>query len=181
MNVRGRISFTAVPLARLLVGGIFLIAGFDKVEAPGAFADAVRAFHLLPPNLVLPFALILPWIELLVALYLLVGFFSRVAAGGAILLLLSFVVAIGNSLLRGDTNHACGCFGSAAERNTVLAFLSGGATITWWDLIRDLLLIALAGGILILGAGPFSVDALLARRREGPDPKQNSIAERGGI
>ena len=70
--------------ARVLVGGIFLLAGITKVGSPGAFADAVRAYHLLPGTLVLPFAYILPWLELLVAVYLLIGFMTRLAAAGRI-------------------------------------------------------------------------------------------------
>ena len=161
-----------------MAGGVFLTAGLDKVQSAGAFADAVRAFHLLPPGLVLPFAFIIPWLELLVAGYLLVGFLSRLAASGAILLLLGFVVALGSSLLSGDTNHACGCFGGGADANPVLVFLSGGPTITWWDLTRDILLIALAILVLVRGAGPFSVDALVARRRVESHVTSNGLAER---
>jgi uncharacterized membrane protein YphA (DoxX/SURF4 family) len=166
VDARDRAVSIIVPIARVVVGGIFLIAALDKVQAPGAFADAVRAFHLLPPALVLPFALVVPWFEVLVAVYLLAGFLGRLAAGGAIALLLSFEFALGSALARGDTNHACGCFGSGSDANPLLVLLTGGHTITWWDPVRDLLLIALAGAILVWGAGPLSVDVLLGHRRE---------------
>jgi len=74
--------------ARLVVGGIWLVAGFDKVQSPGAFADAIRAFHLLPPAMVLPVAYALPWLEILVAAYLVVGFLCRAAAAGSMVLLI---------------------------------------------------------------------------------------------
>src|SRR5579872_4973191 len=135
-------SLLALPLFRLILGGIFLIAGLDKVLAPGVFADAVRSYHLLPASLVLPFAYLLPWLELLAAVYLLLGFMTRLAAGATGLMLLTFIVALGRALATGDTNHACGCFGTGT--NPVLAFLSGGDTITWWDLIRDLLLLGMS-------------------------------------
>ena len=150
---------------RLIVGGIFLIAGVDKAQAPGAFADAIRAFHILPPALVTPLAFALPWLELLVAAYLLAGFMARLAAAGSIVLLASFVFALGTSLASGNTNHACGCFGSAGHANPILAFLAGGDTITWWDPTRDLLLILLSLAILLYGAGALSLDTLLARAR----------------
>lgn len=178
MTMRDRVRPTAAVLARFVVGGIFLIASIDKLQSPGAFADAVRAFHLLPPSLVLPFALVVPWLELLVAGYLLAGFLSRFAASVAILLLLSFVVALASSLLSGDTNHGCGCFGSNAASNPILVFLSGGATVTWWDLIRDLLLIAIAAPVLVCGAGPLSVDSFLQRHRESTDGKLPSTVRR---
>jgi uncharacterized membrane protein YphA (DoxX/SURF4 family) len=153
-------------VARLSVGGIFLIAGLDKVQAPGAFADAIRSYHLLPPSLVLLFAYLLPWLEVIAGLYLLVGFMTRWAASATGAMLAMFVFALGRALAIGDTNHACGCFGSGAAANPILAFLSGGDTITWWDLIRDLLLIVLSGLLLAWGPGRFSVDGLLRRRRQ---------------
>jgi uncharacterized membrane protein YphA (DoxX/SURF4 family) len=153
-------------LARLSVGVIFLIAGLDKVQAPGAFADAVRSYHLLPPSLVLLFAYLVPWLEVLAGAYLLVGFMTRWAAAATGAMLAMFVFALGRALATGDTNHACGCFGAGAAANPILAFLSGGDTITWWDLIRDLLLIALSCLLLVWGPGTFSADAILRRRRK---------------
>jgi uncharacterized membrane protein YphA (DoxX/SURF4 family) len=150
--------------ARLLVGGIFLLAGWAKVQSPGAFADAVRAFHILPPSLVLPFAFVVPWLELLVALYLIAGFMSRLAAVGSIILLAGFVFALGNALATGNTAHACGCFGSGADANPLLAFLAGGNTVTWWDVIRDIILVGLSLLVAVRGAGLLSLDALLAGR-----------------
>lgn len=165
MNLGERVFPALSIAARLIVGAIFLIAGLDKVQAPGAFADAVRAFHILPPALVLPFALTVPWLELLVAAYLLSGFMTRVSAALAALLLISFVVAIARSLVTGDTAHACGCFGSGAAANPLLTWLEGGDTITWWDLIRDLILIALCAVLLVLGPGPLSEERALSGRR----------------
>jgi uncharacterized membrane protein YphA (DoxX/SURF4 family) len=154
-----------VLVARLLLGGIFLAAALPKLQDAGAFADAVRAYHLLPPEVVVPFALILPWLELLVALYLLTGFMARFAAGAAVLMLASFVVALVSALASGNTAHSCGCFGSGIGANPVVAFLAGGNTITWWDPIRDLILIALALLIVMAGAGRYSLDHLFGRTR----------------
>jgi uncharacterized membrane protein YphA (DoxX/SURF4 family) len=146
-------------VARLVVGVIFLIAGIDKVAAPGAFADAVRAFHILPSALVLPFAFVVPWLELLVAVYLIGGFMCRFAAGGAVVLLGMFVLALGLAIVTGNTAHPCGCFGS--KSNPVVTWLSGGNTITWWDVLRDLVLMALSLLLFARGAGLMSIDSLL--------------------
>lgn len=166
MKVSPRITDVSLLTARLVVGGIFLIASVDKVRSPGAFADAVRTFHILPPDLVMPFAFAVPWLELLVAVYLLVGFLSRLAASGAAIMLAGFVYALGDALATGKTDHPCGCFGSGADPNPILAFLSGGSSVTWWDVIRDLILIALSLVIAVWGAGSFSVDGLIARSKE---------------
>lgn len=152
---------------RVIVGGIFLAAGLDKVVAVGAFADAVRSYHLLPPGAVLPFALAVPWIEVLVGLYLLAGFQVRLAAAGSMFLLAMFIAALGRALVLGDTDHACGCFG-AGEGNAVLAFLSGGSTITPWDVIRDCILLALSALTFLGGAGALSLAELGAGTHQRP-------------
>jgi uncharacterized membrane protein YphA (DoxX/SURF4 family) len=145
-------------VARGVVGGIFLLAGATKVGAPAAFADSVRAYHLLPASLVMPFATGLPWIELLVAAYLIAGFMVRFAAAAAILMLAMFEYALVQSIVTGNIHHACGCFGGA-DVNPVLAFIAGGNTVTWWDVIRDLILALLSLLVLLWGAGPWSIEA----------------------
>ncbi|HEX6508294.1 MAG TPA: MauE/DoxX family redox-associated membrane protein [Chloroflexota bacterium] len=161
-------DLTAIGLlvARILCGGIFLVAALPKIQSPGHFADAVRAFHLLPPSLVMPFAFVVPWLELLVAVYLLAGFMTRVGAIGAIVLLGAFVAALLDALMTGNTAHACGCFGSGVDANPILTFLAGGNTITAWDVIRDVILMGLSGLIFWFGPGAISVEELMARRHD---------------
>jgi uncharacterized membrane protein YphA (DoxX/SURF4 family) len=153
----------ALLLARIIVGGIFLIAGLTKVGDPGGFATSVRAFHLMPEPLVVPFAFIVPWLEILVGLYLLFGFLTRIGAIGSGLLLITFIVALADSLFTGNTAHPCGCFG--ANPSPIIAILSGGNTVGWWDLIRDVIMLGLAALIVLRGSGTLSVDEILARRR----------------
>jgi uncharacterized membrane protein YphA (DoxX/SURF4 family) len=150
-------------LARLLVGGTFLLAGATKVRAPAGFADSVRAYHLLPAHFVLPFATGLPWLELLVAAYLLVGFMTRIGAALSIAMLAMFEYALIYSLATGNIHHACGCFGSK-DSNPILAFIAGGNTVTLWDVIRDAILAVLAALIVWWGAGRFSIDAQFGNR-----------------
>jgi uncharacterized membrane protein YphA (DoxX/SURF4 family) len=170
-----RTTRTLVLLAaRLLVGGVFLLASVPKIQSPGSFADAVRAFQLLPPGLVLPFAFVLPWLELLVGVYLIAGFMSRLAALSAIVLLGMFVVALFDALGTGNTAHACGCFGSAGNGNAVLSFLAGGNTVTWWDVIRDVILALCAALVVWWGSGAISVENALARRRESSEEESEA-------
>jgi uncharacterized membrane protein YphA (DoxX/SURF4 family) len=150
-------------LARLLVGGTFLLAGATKVTAPAAFADAVRAYHLLPGSLVMPFATGLPWLELLVAAYLLVGFMTRIGAALSIAMLAMFEYALIQSLVTGNIHHACGCFGKG-DVNPMLALMAGGNTVTLWDVIRDLILAVLAALVVWWGAGPLSLDSRTGNR-----------------
>src|SRR5437764_80635 len=84
-------------VARIVVGGIFVIAGLTKVGDPGGFATSIRGFGLMPEPLVVPFAFIVPWLEILVGLYLLTGFLTWIGAIGSGLLLITFIVAIADS------------------------------------------------------------------------------------
>jgi uncharacterized membrane protein YphA (DoxX/SURF4 family) len=154
----------AALTARLLVGGIFLVAAIPKLGDTAAFADGIRAYHLMPPSLVVPVAIALPWVELLFGAYLLAGYMSRWASLATAGLLAIFVVALTDALVTGNTAHSCGCFGRGAGSNPILAFLVGGNTITAWDDIRDGILIALSLSIAVWGAGAWSVDGYLRRR-----------------
>lgn len=145
------------------MGVVFLVAGLAKVGETSAFASAIRAFNLMPDPLVVPFAFFSPWLEALVGVYLLAGFMTRIGAAITGVLLIMFIVAIGDSLFTGNVGHPCGCFGS--NPNPILTFMAGGNTVTWWDLIRDLILLALTAVVLVWGAGRLSVDAFLAGRR----------------
>jgi uncharacterized membrane protein YphA (DoxX/SURF4 family) len=164
MRTRIDVDSLVLLVIRILVGGIFLIAALSKIVSPGDFADTVRAFHLLPPSLVVPFALILPWLELLAAAYLLAGFMTRVGAAAAAGMLLIFIAALTDALVTGNTAHPCGCFGSLAS-NPVIALLAGGTTIGWWDVVRDVILLALSVMLIWRGGGAYSVDTLLHRER----------------
>ena len=59
--------------ARLVLGGVFVVAGVLKVPDPAAAVRAVRAYRLLPEPLVAPVAFGLPVVEIAVGLALLLG------------------------------------------------------------------------------------------------------------
>ena len=163
---------------RIVVAGIFLLAGLEKIVSVGAFADAVRSYHLLPGSLVLPYALAIPPLEILIGIYLLLGFQARLAAIGSIVLLGMFMVALVRALILGDTNHACGCFGAGSTANPILTFLTGGTSITIWDVGRDVLLVLLSGITVVYGAGPVAAGNLFrpgdGALNLGQDPGQQS-------
>jgi uncharacterized membrane protein YphA (DoxX/SURF4 family) len=87
--------------ARLLLGGVFVVAGVLKVPDPSAAVRAVRAYQLLPEALVPPVAFGLPVLEIAVGLALLAGVFVRTAAIASAVLLIVFVAAVGSAWARG--------------------------------------------------------------------------------
>ncbi len=149
-------------LARLLLGLVFALSAMTKITAPGAFHDSVAAYHLLPHGVITPFATALPWIEALVAIYLLVGFFLRPTAIVTVALLVLFTGAIAISLARGNTGHGCGCFGDSGIGSLApVQWLAGGATITPFDVVRDLVFLALAAIVYGGDRQTLSVEGLL--------------------
>jgi uncharacterized membrane protein YphA (DoxX/SURF4 family) len=110
--------------ARLVVGGLFFYAAFEKVLHPAAFAMAVRGYKIIPFSLSNLFAIAVSWSELFAAVMLILGIFTRKAAGAIFLLLIVFIAAISMVMVRGMVVD-CGCFGE------------GGAHTSWLLLVRN--------------------------------------------
>ncbi|MEI4270507.1 MauE/DoxX family redox-associated membrane protein [Klenkia sp. LSe6-5] len=100
--------------ARLLLGGVLVVAGALKLPDPAAAARAVRAYQLLPEALVGPVAFGLPVVEIAVGLALLAGVFVRTAALATAVLLVVFLVGIVSAWARG-LQIDCGCFGGGGQ------------------------------------------------------------------
>ena len=107
-------------LARLLLGGVLLVAGGLKVTKPTDSANAVAAYKLLPTNVAHLFGYALPWLEVALAVLLIVGILIRPAAliGGFIMVV--FTAAIASAWARGLLID-CGCFGGGGEIDPSLA------------------------------------------------------------
>lgn len=95
---------------RLFLGGIFIYAGYTKMENPLQFAAAVEAYQLLTPHLVIGIVKILPWFEIILGAALAVGFAIRYTAAVAGGFLAFFVGVMFVTYLRG-IEADCGCFG----------------------------------------------------------------------
>ena len=158
---RGRTAATL--LARLILGLVYALAAISKITAPAEFRQEVLAYHILPFGVVGIFATVLPWIEALIALYLLVGLFLRPAAILAALTLVMFIAALSTSLVQGTTAHGCGCFSGSGPLGSLpfVTWLAGGATITPFDVVRDVIFIGLAAIIYWGDRFTLSIDGLL--------------------
>jgi uncharacterized membrane protein YphA (DoxX/SURF4 family) len=124
--------------ARLLVGGVFLVAGALKIPDPAAAVRAVRAYRLLPEALVAPVAFGLPVVEIAVGIALIVGVFVRTAALISAVLLVVYIAGVASAWARG-LQIDCGCFGGGGQ-------VAAADTAYPAEILRDgaLLLVALA-------------------------------------
>src|SRR3990172_10821169 len=64
---------TFVKIARIVLGGIFVYASFDKMANPQDFLKVIENYKILPVQLANPLAIFLPWLELITGLLLIVG------------------------------------------------------------------------------------------------------------
>lgn len=94
---------------RVVLGLIFLVAAWDKIADPMAFAKIVRNYQILPDTLIAGVALVLPWIEVVVGMCLLTGFLSRGASISAALMMAVFLAAMAWAQHKGISTQ-CGCF-----------------------------------------------------------------------
>jgi uncharacterized membrane protein YphA (DoxX/SURF4 family) len=118
-------------MLRLLVGGVFLVAGVLKGLDPAHFAADIDHFRLLPYFAVAPLALYLLWLEIICGLAVLVSAMRRSALLLLLALTIVFIAAITSAWMRG-LDIRCGCFGAAST--APLAY----------DLVFDIVL----GGVL---------------------------------
>lgn len=102
-------------LARLLVGGTFMAAGFMKLLEPAEnFQLVLEQFTWIPQAALEPLAASIPWLEWIAGGWLLAGFLPRLAAAVLGLLSLSFIVVLSGPVWTGQGLAECGCFGAGA-------------------------------------------------------------------
>jgi uncharacterized membrane protein YphA (DoxX/SURF4 family) len=114
-------------IGRLLLGGIFIYAGYSKIFLPnnnlwpyfilkfsvslnlGNFAAQVEAFQMLPPWGVQFVAHTLPFTEIILGLLLLIGWRLRIWAALLTFIMFGFFVVVLRAYLL-HMNINCGCF-----------------------------------------------------------------------
>ena len=130
-----------VIAVRAVLGAVFMYASFDKMANPEAFANIIDNYHLLPYQLVNPLAIFLPWVEFITGLFLLTGKWVR----GSLLiytsLLVVFILALMQALIRG-LDISCGCFSVNPSSTSEV----------WLRIIEDILLLTCS--ILLLKFTP---------------------------
>lgn len=127
-------------VARVVLGGVLLVAGAIKVADPVTSEQAVRAYDLLPSALVSPVGWGLPFLEVAIGLLLLVGYGTRIAAAVGGVLMIVFIAAVGSAWARG-LSIDCGCFGGGGQ-------VAPGQTQYVQEILRDTGLLLLAAWLV---------------------------------
>lgn len=119
-----RLKPTALLIARVLVGLIFVYSGFSKViRPPEYFEVAINAYQVFPDAIQWLAARTVPWVELILGLFLILGLHLRPTAIALAGLIVAFQMMLGQALLRGLNIDECGCFGGAFHFTLYQSFL----------------------------------------------------------
>lgn len=113
---------------RIALGAAFAYAALSKVPDMAQFAEETANYRLLPAQLVPSFTVALAGVEVLAGVLLLLGVAVRPAAAVTAAMLVAFIVALSQALLRG-IDLRCGCFG-------------GEDLATWGTVARDVVMVA---------------------------------------
>jgi uncharacterized membrane protein YphA (DoxX/SURF4 family) len=134
---------------RIALGVVFIAASIDKIQNPGAFAESIANYRIVPYPFIHAMAITLPWLEIVIGCLLVLGVWTRANAAIAFGLLLVFVFAISQALIR-NLDISCGCFVTSPSAHRM----------TRWTLYWDLIWIGWATLILLQDRGRFSVASL---------------------
>ncbi|MBN1173587.1 MAG: DoxX family membrane protein [Micromonosporaceae bacterium] len=145
-------------LARLILAGVFIVAGALKVGDLAESGRAANAYDVLPIELGRFVGAVLPFMEIMVGVLLLVGLATRVVAFVNGLMYLVFITAIAQAWARGLTID-CGCFGEGGQ-------VAPEDTRYASEIFRDTLLFGLTAFLVVFPRTRYSLDACLAGPEE---------------
>lgn len=149
-------GFPAV--VRLVLGGLFLLAGYMKLTDPQFFAFSINGFHFgLSEGVMNVLAYVVPWAELLAGGLLVLGLWARGAAMLVIVMMVAFAAGIASVMLRG-LDVKCGCFGA-------LKLFCGDQPMGWCHLIRNTAMAAAAAVVVAMGPGLMALESVCCTRR----------------
>ena len=130
-------------IGRLVLGGIFIYAGFSKLLLPNthlwpmfvlkfslstnlsSFAQQVESYKMISPEASQVVAHTLPFVEIILGLLLLIGWRLRIWSAAVTLIMAGFLTAVTRAyLLHMDID--CGCFG-IPEKLTGMTVVRDGA------------------------------------------------------
>ncbi len=154
-NPKLKIAVDALGVAlRLLLAVTFIWACIHKIAHPYDFALQVATYQILPLQLINLQGVILPWLELVTAVLLVAGIWTRASALVTCGMNVMFIIAIALAL-SADLQLQCGCFASA----------EAGASMSTDLIYRDIGLLV-AGGILVyMKPDRLTLDNWLLRRK----------------
>ena len=149
--------------ARLILGGVLIVAGGLKAFVPAEAASAVAAYKILPTQMAHYLGYALPWLEIAIGLLLIIGISIRMAAivaGGIMVIFIAAIISVWSRGLLID----CGCFGGGGVIDPSKAAAVHRTYAT--EIARDLGLALSALYLYFFPYGLFSVEKLAMTNEE---------------
>ena len=137
-------------LARLILGGVLLVAGALKVGNLQKSAMAVRAYELLPTAIANFLGYVLPWLEIGLGLLLMLGVAVSISGLFGAIIMFAFIIAIAQAWARG-LSIDCGCFGGGGP-------IDPSQTKYLSEIIRDIGLFGVGIFLYYIPKGRFALD-----------------------
>lgn len=141
---------------RIAIAALFLFAAWQKLFAPESgpqkFALAINSFRILPEHLVYLATGVIPWLEVLCAVLVLVGVWTRAAATVLTLLLVGFTAGVISVLLR-KMSLTCGCFGN-------LTLICPKGVMGWCKVFENTVILVPCLLVALFGGGWLDFDRL---------------------
>ncbi len=151
-------------LLRFVLGGLFLFSAWQKLK-PGnppepagsqTFALSVKAFEILPDSVIPYIASGIAWTELLCAIAIILGLYTRAATTILIFAIISFTIGVISVIQRG-LPITCGCFGKFK------LFCEG--PVSWCKVGENSVFLLALLILLALNSGRFAMDACCSNRK----------------
>ncbi len=116
--------------ARIILGGLFMYASFDKMVNQEAFLKIIHNYKVLPVQLENPLAMFLPWMEFLTGLCIVINKWVKGAWLLYSTMLAMFIIALTQALVRG-LDISCGCFSVQPSSTSTV----------WLRIIEDIIML----------------------------------------
>jgi uncharacterized membrane protein YphA (DoxX/SURF4 family) len=126
-------------VVRVALGITFAYSSLTKIPNMELFAEETANYRFLPALMVPLFAVCLTGVEILAGALLVAGIAVRAAVMVTGLMLVAFIIALSQALLRG-IDLSCGCFG-------------GAELASWWTVARDVVMLGACAVLLKWGSG----------------------------
>ncbi len=148
-------------IVRLAMAGILIAAAIPKLMDIPASIRAVRAYRLLPEAMVSLVGTMLPIVELLLALALLLGLFTRLSSIIWLVMMGGFMIGVIWVWVKGYSID-CGCFGGGGD-------VEEGTTNYPLHMLERIGFVILGTWLAIFPTTPFSLDRWMSAEPETAD------------
>jgi len=123
-----------------LIGGIFIVSGFEKLVHPYEnFLYVIQSYDVLDKNIDELTAAFFPWIEFIAGSFVLFGLWLSVSLRVVWCLTVIFLIVVSQAVFRNLPIHECGCFGELLSIPIPVILIFDSSLIVIMTLLRRMI------------------------------------------